>query len=316
MADYNPHNFLVVAVDDNPVNRLLVEKVLTKEGYKTKILSSSEEVIPCLAEQPPDLILLDLMMPNLNGLELCEQIKLNPNYQEIPIIFITASNEKQDLLKAFDSGAVDYVTKPFYNQELLARIKTHIELKFTRDELKKALIEVEKLAKTDELTGISNRRNFYNLAEREFNLAKRRKRNFALLIIDIDHFKNINDTYGHPIGDEVIKFVAHECSKNLRKEDLCARWGGEEFVIFLSETNLSEAVNVANRIKNNLGNELLNIESFNLHLTVSIGISVYNQQDEHIDHTISRADFALLEAKKTGRNRVVSEEFLLQNSSP
>lgn len=316
MADYNPQNFLVVAVDDNPVNRLLVEKVLTKEGYKTKILSSSEEVMPCLAEQHPDLILLDLMMPNVNGLELCEQIKLNPIYQEIPIIFITASNEKQDLLQAFDSGAVDYVTKPFYNQELLARIKTHIELKFTRDELKKALIEVEKLAKTDELTGISNRRNFYNLAEREFNLAKRKKRNFALLIIDIDYFKSINDTYGHPIGDQVIKIVAQECLSNLRQEDLCARWGGEEFVIFLSETNLSEAIIVANRIRESLGNRVFKIDSFNPSLTVSIGVSVYNQQDESLDHTLSRADFALLEAKKTGRNRVVSEEFLLQNPSP
>ncbi len=308
MADYNPQNFLILAVDDNPVNRILIEKVLTREGYKTKILSSSEKVIPCLTEQQPDLILMDLMMPNISGLELCEQIKSNSLYQEIPIIFITASNEKQDLLKAFDSGAVDYVTKPFHHQELLARIKIHLELKFTRDELKKALAEVEQLAKTDELTGISNRRNFYSLAEREFNLANRSKRNFALLILDIDRFKTINDTYGHPIGDEVIKYVAQECTRNLRQEDLCARWGGEEFVIFMSESDLSEAIIVANRIRDNVENQPLQINSGNVSLTVSIGVSVYHQQDENIDKTISRADKALYQAKKTGRNKVVSEE--------
>lgn len=308
MADYNPQNFLILAVDDNPVNRILIEKVLTREGYKTKILCSSKKVIPCLTEQQPDLILMDLMMPNISGLELCEQIKSNSLYQEIPIIFITASNEKQDLLKAFDSGAVDYVTKPFHHQELLARIKIHLELKFTRDELKKALAEVEQLAKTDELTGISNRRNFYFLAEREFNLANRSKRNFALLILDIDRFKTINDTYGHPIGDEVIKYVAQECTRNLRQEDLCARWGGEEFVIFMSESDLSEAIIVANRIRDNVENQPLQINSGNVNLTVSIGVSVYHQQDENLDKTISRADKALYQAKKTGRNKVVSEE--------
>lgn len=137
MTDYNPKNFLILAVDDNSVNRILIEKILRKEGYQAKILAHSQEVLPYMEQINPDLILLDLMMPNINGLELCQQIKLNPHFQDIPVIFITASDEKQDLLKAFDLGAVDYITKPFHNRELLARIKTHLELKFTRDELKK-----------------------------------------------------------------------------------------------------------------------------------------------------------------------------------
>ncbi|MBL1211020.1 diguanylate cyclase [Geminocystis sp. GBBB08] len=306
MASYNPKNFFILAVDDNSINRILLDKLLKKEGYKTKILSRSEEVLFSLEEFKPDLILLDLMMPNIDGLELCEKIKQNPHYQEIPIIFITASDEKQDLLKAFDLGAVDYITKPFHNQELLARVKNHLELKFTRDELKKALVELEKLAKTDELTGISNRRHFTSLAEREFNLAKRQKRFFSLLILDIDYFKKINDTYGHPVGDYVIKSVAQECIQCLRKEDLCARWGGEEFIIFLSESNLEEALIVANRIRSHIENKVIIYESFKINLTVSIGVCVYHDDDKSIVQTISRVDTALYKAKNTGRNKVVS----------
>ncbi|BAQ65323.1 diguanylate cyclase [Geminocystis sp. NIES-3709] len=311
MANYNPRNFLILAVDDNSINRILLEKLLKKEGYKISILSTSEDVMPYLVKMTPDLILLDLMMPNINGLELCERIKLNPNFQEIPVIFITASDEKQDLLKAFDLGAVDYITKPFHNQELLARIKNHLELKFTRDELKKALVELEKLAKTDDLTGISNRRHFISLAEREFNLARRQKRSFSLLILDIDYFKKINDTYGHPVGDLVIQFVAQQCVLCIRKEDLCARWGGEEFIIFLSETNLEDAVLVANRIRTNIYNEIIDIDSYKISLTVSIGVSVYKSDDTSVSQAISRSDMALYQAKNSGRNRVVDQDGIL-----
>lgn len=310
MADSNPQDFLILAVDDDPANGILMEKLLTKGGYKTKILSDSEKIFSSLAEQKPDLILLDLMMPNIDGLELCKQIKLNSLYQEIPIIFLTASQEKKDLLQAFDLGAVDYLTKPFYYQELLARVKIHLELKLTRDKLNQALREVEHLAKTDELTGIANRRHFYDLAEREFQLAKRKTRNFALLIIDIDHFKQINDTYGHLVGDEAIKFVAQESSRNLRQQDLLARWGGEEFIVFLSDTNLIEALIIANRIKNRLQCQPLLINSEPISLTVSLGLSVYHEQDESLNDTISRADQALYQAKKTGRNKIMSEKDL------
>jgi PleD family two-component response regulator len=131
MINYNPKTFVILAVDDNFINSKLLDQILRKEGYQTKILFRSEDVINCLEELKPDLILLDLMMPNINGLELCEQIKLNPHFQEIPIIFLTFSEEKQYLLKAFDLGAADYIVKPFHHRELLARVKNHLQLKFT-----------------------------------------------------------------------------------------------------------------------------------------------------------------------------------------
>ncbi|AFZ54600.1 diguanylate cyclase [Cyanobacterium aponinum UTEX 3222] len=307
MTDYNPKNFLILAVDDNSVNRILIEKILRKEGYQAKILAHSQEVLPYMEQINPDLILLDLMMPNINGLELCQQIKLNPHFQDIPVIFITASDEKQDLLKAFDLGAVDYITKPFHNRELLARIKTHLELKFTRDELKKALVELEKLATTDELTGISNRRNFSTLAEREFNLAKRQKRYFALLILDIDYFKKINDSHGHIAGDFVIKSVAQQCVLSIRQEDLCARWGGEEFIIFLSESMLEDGIAVARRLRQDIEELSVAFESEQINVTVSIGVAVYNPEDKNVNQTIIRGDMALYQAKNSGRNRVVDE---------
>lgn len=308
MTDYNPKNFLILAVDDNSVNRILIEKILHKEGYQTTILAHSQEVLPYMEKISPDLILLDLMMPQINGLDLCQQIKLNPHFQDIPIIFITASDEKQDLLKAFDLGAVDYITKPFHNRELLARIKTHLELKFTRDELKKALVELEKLATTDDLTGIANRRHFSALAEREFNLAKRQKRFFALLILDIDYFKQINDTYGHVAGDYVIKLVAKQCVSSIRQEDLCARWGGEEFIIFLSESMLEDGVVVARRLRQDIENLSVWFDSQEIKVTVSIGVAVYHPEDKNVNQTIIRSDIALYQAKNTGRNRVVDED--------
>lgn len=307
MVDYNPKNFLILAVDDNSVNRILLEKLLKKEGYQSKIIDDSYEVLAHLEEINPDLILLDLMMPHMSGLELCEKIKLHPRYQDIPIIFITASDEKQDLLKAFDLGAVDYITKPFHNRELLARIKTHLELKFTRDELKKALIELEKLATTDDLTGISNRRNFATLAEREFNLSKRKERFFVLLILDIDYFKYVNDKYGHLAGDKVIQLVAKKCVNCLRDEDLCARWGGEEFIIFLSETSLRDGVIVANRLRQKIEEEEIEFEATSIKVTISVGVAMYDCEDDNVNQVILRADKALYLAKERGRNLVADQ---------
>ena len=317
MTDYNPQDFFIFAVDDNPVNCILLKKVLRKEGYQTEVLSDSEEVIPWFEKSinRPDLILLDLMMPKLSGLELCEKLKLNPHLQEIPIIFITASDEKEDILKAFDLGAVDYITKPFNNKELLARVKTHIELKFTRDKLTKTLKKVETSSITDVLTGIYNRHYFTELAQREFSFAKRQKRLFSLLILNIDKLKKINDSYGNLAADYVIKSIAQDCLKLLRKEDLCARWGAEEFIVFLSETSLEQATIVANRLRQEIENQVILFNSQEFNVTVSIGISTYHSEDQELKQIFARGDIALSQAKNTGRNKVVGENMIPSSES-
>ncbi|MBE9221794.1 diguanylate cyclase [Cyanobacterium stanieri LEGE 03274] len=315
MAEYNPKNFLILAVDDNSINRIMLEKILTKAGYQIKVLGDSEEFLNLINNIKPDLMLLDLMMPKIDGLELCRLIKAKKHYQEIPIIFLTASDAKENVIEAFRSGAVDYVTKPFNNEELLARIQTHIELKFTRDQLKKALVDLEKLATTDELTQISNRRHFLNLANREFNRAKRQNIFFSMIILDIDYFKNINDSYGHPVGDIAIKLVAQKCQQSIRGEDLCARWGGEEFIVVVYDALIDEAKHVANRIREKIAEIALPIDDEQFKITVSVGIAQYQDTDQNIDQIVSRADRALYRAKNHGRNRIVLENELLDVSA-
>ena len=232
MKEFQPQNFFILVIEDDPADQKVITKVLNRAGYNTSASATSQEAELCLKQTPTDLILMDLMIPGVDGFELCTKLQSAPHFHEIPIIFITASQEEEHLLKAFNLGAVDYITKPFNHKELLARIKTHIELKYTKDELRKALIEIEKLATKDHLTGISNRRHFLTLAEREFRLAYRHKRYFSILIIDIDHFKVINNNYGNYIGDEVLKLTANTILNSLRKEDLSAMWGGRRICNF------------------------------------------------------------------------------------
>lgn len=305
MDEFQASNFSVMAVDDNPVNRLLIKKVLVKGGYNYTIFDSGKDILLSLKKHQPDLILMDLMMPELDGLEVCSQIKSNPKLKDIPIIFITASDEKDNVLQAFNLGAVDYITKPFHHQELLARIKTHLDLKRTRDELTKTLKKLKKLATTDSLTGIPNRRYFLDLTEREFNLAKRKKRFFSILIIDIDFFKKINDDYGHFVGDKAIKFLTNNIIQIVRKEDFVARWGGEEFVVFLSDMYGEVAFGIAERIRSKVEKTFLNIDKETIHMTVSIGGSYFDEKDKSIEDVLKRADKGLYEAKNSGRNKIV-----------
>jgi diguanylate cyclase (GGDEF)-like protein len=253
------------------------------------------------------------MMPEIDGLEVCERIQSNPELVDIPIIFLSASQEEDHLLKAFEKGAVDYVTKPFNTPELLARVKMHLELKYSRQQLKKLLQEqiklvgeLERLANTDSLTGIWNRRYLFMIAEQEIKRIQRYNLAFSLLLIDVDHFKKINDNYGHNIGDEVIIFMTKIVTSNLRHADCFGRFGGEEFVVLLPETNMDEAIVVAERIRENISNQSITFEDQQISITISIGVSSYDVGDKSIDSIIQRADQALYQAKNQGRNRVVA----------
>jgi diguanylate cyclase (GGDEF)-like protein len=308
MQEFKANNFLVLVVDDISSNLQIIGEILDKAGYATTFAISGKQALERIFSAHPDLILLDLMMPDMNGLKVCEILKANPNYQDIPIIFLTASNEQNHLLQAFEKGAVDYITKPFNSRELLARVKTHLELKYTRDELKKVLIELETLATTDPLTGIANRRHLLTLGEREFSRVARYNRPFSILMIDLDRFKNINDSYGHGIGDEVLKKMAEVTLNVLRTVDYFGRFGGEEFVILLPETNLQDAKEVAERIgKKIAAMEFIHLEKI-IKITVSIGVSNYQIGDTKIDDILRRADAALYQAKRLGRDRVVAIE--------
>ncbi|XDE61958.1 diguanylate cyclase [Arthrospira platensis BEA 1257B] len=302
---FQPENFLILIVDDVSKNLQVVGAMLDDVGYATTFATSGKQAIERVKTANPDLILLDLMMPEINGLQVCEHLKADPLYAEIPIIFLTVSNESEHLLQAFSQGAVDYVTKPYKAPELLARVKTHLELKYTRDQLKTALVELEKLATTDPLTGIANRRHLLTLAEREFQRTQRYHNPFSVLMIDIDHFKLINDNYGHNIGDEALKIMADVTVNALRKVDIFGRFGGEEFVVFLPETQADEALLVAERIRKAIAQTPIYVEGQTINITVSIGVTIYESSEISLDGLLMEADKALYDAKKQGRNQVV-----------
>lgn len=203
IAPFNPANFLILVVDDLVQNLQLLGELLEDEGYNVTFATSGQEGLDRSRTTQPDLILLDLMMPNMNGWEVCEQLKNEPYLAEIPVIFLTASHEKQHLIHAFEQGAVDYITKPFNIYELLARVKTHLQIKHLTDLLKKALERAEKLAMTDSLTEIYNRRYWLTIAQQEFNRTCRYDRSFSVVIFDLDNFKKLNDTYGHLMGENL-----------------------------------------------------------------------------------------------------------------
>lgn len=310
MTNFNPTDFLVLVVDDAATNLQVVGEMLDLAGYGTTYATSGEQALQRLTTLTPDLILLDLMMPDLSGIEVCEKLQAQPQWQDIPVIFLTASNQKTHLIDAFAKGAVDYVTKPFEPVELLARVKVHLELKHTRDTLLKTLEQLHQLATTDALTGVANRRLLFDLGHKMLGAAQRHNQPLSLLMIDIDHFKQINDTYGHPVGDQVLQKLVEALQKILRQEDVLGRLGGEEFTAILPLTDLNSAHAVAERCRQQVAALDLQpspAQPSSIQVTVSIGVAARCPQDTMIDSLISRADHALYEAKHQGRNQVVDQ---------
>ncbi|MCZ8190096.1 MAG: diguanylate cyclase [Microcystis sp. LE19-338.1B] len=304
MIKFCPEDCLVLVVDDVSKNLELAVKILDSAGYATICASSFKQAIERVKTANPDLILLDLMMPNMEGLELCRRLKIDALSAHIPIIFMTASKEKEDIINAFNSGAVDYVTKPFHSWELLARVKIHLELKKTQEELKNINSQLEKLVITDSLTGVNNRREILDLGEKELQRCRRYDRYFSVLVIDIDHFKHINDTFGHLLGDKTLITVAGAIKNCLRQVDSFGRFGGEEFVAILPETNLQDAATTAQRICQVINELNIEINRQKVRVTASIGVATFSHEDNNLEAVIERADHAMFAAKNQGRNRV------------
>jgi diguanylate cyclase (GGDEF)-like protein len=313
MKLFNPEDCLILIVDDVQLNMQFMAEILDQGGYEITCASSGITALERIEAIRPDLILLDLMMPEMDGLEVCEKLKSNPDFAELPIIFVTVSKNEEHLVKAFEMGAVDYITKPFNAQELLARVKTHLELKHSRQKLKymlqeqqKIIKQLEELANTDSLTGLYNRRYFFYLAEQEINRAKRYQLPLSIIIIDIDKFKNINDNFGHNVGDDVLKITTKTIMSYLRSTDYCGRFGGEEFVILLPNTDQTGAKITAERIRQELAKMKMIAGGNSVSITASFGVASYSPGNDEIDTIIQQADQALYIAKRQGRNRVIA----------
>lgn len=291
---------LILIVDDTAKNLQLLGSILKEEGYKISVANNGNQAISIASQALPDLILLDVMMPQLDGFQTCTKMKSLIKTKDIPIIFLTAKVEKDDIVKGFKTGAVDYITKPFNTVELKARVKTHLELKRSKEVLKQQNELLKKLSITDGLTGLYNHRYIMDDLSKSIEESKRYKQPLSIAMIDIDNFKKINDDFGHPFGDEVLIGLASTFENHIRNTDSIGRYGGEEFLMILNHADLSNAVKVLERIREAVENMRWQHES----LKVTISIGTCQRDDEEVSELIKTADTLLYKAKKNGKNRI------------
>jgi len=248
-----------------------------------------------------DTIIIDLMMPEMSGIDFIKKIKNNKDYQFIPVIVLTAKhNTEDDIANLFDLGVNDYISKPFFSAELIARVKTHSRIKILTDGLVQANRKLLFSATHDDLTKVYNRSAIFDFLENEILRQKRNKSKLSLMMFDIDYFKDINDKYGHLVGDHILLEVVNIVKQLVREIDLIGRYGGDEFLIIFPETSLTKAKQIADRIINRFKNNKIAYNNNLINVGVSIGLTLYDS-NETVDNFIERVDRALYEAKESGR---------------
>ena len=293
----------ILIADDNPVQIEHLRRCLNKTGFDVYFTADANEVVDIAEGIIPDLILLDVVMPEIDGYTVCEALKSKDLTKDIPIIFITSKSDKWDKVKGFSIGAFDYITKPFFIEEAVARIRNAINLKQFQDDLKKKNSILEILSIRDELTLLYNRRYVLKRLDEEIERTKRYNHGFSCIMVDIDFFKKINDNFGHPVGDIALRNMGELLRKNLRAVDIAARYDGEEFLLILPETDQLGAKIVAEKLRR-LVESGCHSEGLpeGIKITVSLGIAVYPNHGGNRDRLIKSADEALYMAKEAGRN--------------
>ena len=300
--------FRVAIVDDDAAIRRLVHLYLTRAGYHVVQFATGEEARDQLVNLVWDLAILDRRLPDMDGVVLCRWLKDNPELRNRYVIMLTGEDEAEDKILGFDLGADDYITKPFQPAELLARIRAAKRIIDLQKELMESNRRLELLSITDGLTKLHNHRHFQDELAREFDEAQRYHRPLSLAIADLDFFKRVNDTYGHAVGDEVLKAVSAIFQQSIRSTDLAARYGGEEFALMLPETNLEDAVAFAEKLRSIVEAMPLHTQAGPIRLTISLGVaSVPHSRVHSAKELIVAADKALYRAKRNGRNQVQSE---------
>ncbi|MEG3988447.1 PleD family two-component system response regulator [Microcoleus sp. S28C3] len=331
----------ILIVDDHPDNLRVLSAILTESGYQVRKAINGQLALKVAQNSPPTLILLDILMPEMDGYEVSSLLKTHPQTAEIPVIFISALDDVFDKVKAFDAGGVDYITKPFQSAEVLARIKNQLiirnlylqlqkqaekiaeqnallqqeikDRKQAESALVEANIKLQCLASLDSLTGVANRRQFDESLNKDWQRMARDQLPLSLILGDIDYFKKYNDTYGHLAGDFCLQQVAQAISRAIKRPaDILARYGGEEFAVILPNTKAEGALKVAEAMRH----EVLDLKiahpqsAVNKYVTLSLGVSsVVPQHTSDPSILIAAADKVLYEAKEQGRNRSIVKTF-------
>jgi len=297
----------VLIIDDSVTVREQIIKTLESYSLFNHYYEAEDglEGFKKLLSSPVDVILCDLEMPRIDGFKFLSMLKARPELQNIPVIILTGLNDRERKIKGLELGANDYITKPFDNEEMVARVKVHLKLKKLQDELKRSNELLLELSNTDHLTGLFNRRYMMEALDKEVQRSIRKGNPLSLIMLDIDHFKRVNDEFGHLQGDAVLQMVALHLQKELRSYDCAARYGGEEFVAILPDSSLDEAVLAADRIRIAIEDTHFSGPPAKLHLTASLGVACYSHEcNLTVDGFIKQADDALYRAKAKGRNRV------------
>lgn len=288
---------VILIVDDVPTN-VQALALLLKEEYAVKVATSGARAVELAGQDPiPDLILLDVQMPEMNGYDVLKLLKENSDTAQIPIIFITGKDTVEDEEYGLELGAMDYITKPIHPSIVKARVKTHITLKQQYDQL-------VGMATHDQLTGLYNRHYLSDALDKKVSQAKRHREALSVIIIDIDHFKNVNDTFGHLTGDIVLKALANIVYYSARKEDVAARFGGEEFIVVLDNCTAQDALVKAESLRS----AIQALHPQDIAVTASFGVAQMDDDTQRYEDLLKNADTALYIAKEEGRNRVVLYE--------
>lgn len=297
----------ILAAEDNPVFQSMLRSILTKWGYEVVTAADGNEALAALeAEDPPRLAILDWMMPGIDGVDICRRVRAIGREPYIYILLLTARTESEDLVEGIDSGADDYLTKPFKAPELRARLRAGQRILELQEQLMAAREALRQEATHDSLTGLLNRHAILGLLQIELERATREHRDLSVLMADIDHFKDVNDRYGHLAGDAVLRESAERMKSSIRRYDSLGRYGGEEFLVVLPGCSTDGAIAQAERLRMSMAAVAFDAGEQTLPVTCSIGVACRTAGTPvDTDSLIRAADVGLYAAKENGRNRVV-----------
>lgn len=303
-VDTNSKSKILIAEDD-PVSRRVLQTFLVKWGYEVVVAEDGTQALAILERQDfPRLAVLDWMMPGLEGTQVCERIRKQPNRAYVYILLLTARSQKEDILKGLESGADDYLTKPFDAKELRARLLVGQRILSLQNHLIEAREELLFQATHDALTGLANRGVILEALHRERARQLREGGSFGIVMADLDHFKYVNDKHGHLIGDAVLQELARRMRATVRPYDVVGRYGGEEFLIVVPSSDVSGTLGLAERIRKSVEERPVRTEAGEIHMTVSLGVAVADPAIPlDAQELLQVADDALYRAKELGRNR-------------